>query len=214
MAGEFAELISLMNSVVMVPDKIDSWRWTLSGNGIFITKILSDVITTKLLGAGTNCFETMRNDLVPKKVEVFVWRAKRRRLPVLSELNKRGIDLHSVRCPLCDDDIETVDHFLFLCQDVLDIWAKVRNWWGLNGSSAFGIGDAFNGHSALQMTSLGAKIWQGVEWTCGYLIWKNRNQKVFKNKCWNPPVVLNEIQVKSFEWIAKRCRTKKIDWFT
>ncbi|XP_071694430.1 uncharacterized protein [Rutidosis leptorrhynchoides] len=156
----------------------------------------------------------MRNSLVPKKVEVFVWRAKRRRLPVLTELDKRGIDLHSVRCPICDNDIETVDHSLIFCKDTLDIWNKVYKWWGFNGVTNLSISEIFCGNSPHQLSTLGAKIWQAVEWSCGYLIWKNRNQKVFCNKSWNPPVALNEIQVKNYNWIAKRCKSKKIEWHT
>ncbi|XP_071705575.1 uncharacterized protein [Rutidosis leptorrhynchoides] len=196
----------------MDPGKTDSWKWLLNNNGKFATKSLSDVITTKMLGAGVNMEETVRNHLVPKKVEVFVWRAKRKRLPVLSELDKRGIDLPSVLCPICEGDIESVEHSLFSCLVACDIWNKVLNWWGLSGSPLSSLADAFSASPSIQLSSSGAKIWQAVAWSCGYLIWKNRNEKIFNNKCWNPPVALSEIQVKSYEWIAKRCKTNIIDW--
>ncbi|XP_071690170.1 uncharacterized protein [Rutidosis leptorrhynchoides] len=144
--------------------------------------------------------------------EVFVWRAKRKRLPVLMELDKRGINLHFTCYPICDGCVETVDHALLPCNVSLDIWDIFYKWWGIHGSTNLSINEAFRGVFSHQMSSLGDKIWQAVEWTCGYLIWKNQNQKVFSNKGWNPPVTLNEIQVKSFEWIAKRCKSIKIDW--
>ncbi|XP_071728595.1 uncharacterized protein [Rutidosis leptorrhynchoides] len=183
----------------MEPEKADSWEWLLSNNGTFATNILSTVLNSKILSAGTNREETLRNNLVPKKVEVFVWRTKKKRLPVLMELDKRGIDLHSVRCPVCDGDVESVDHAILFCKNTLYIWTEVFNWWGMKVAASLSIGEMFNIFQTSAMTELGAKIWQAVRWTCGYLIWRNRNQKVFKNKNWNPPVALNEIQITSFE---------------
>ncbi|XP_071695898.1 uncharacterized protein [Rutidosis leptorrhynchoides] len=174
---------------------------------------MSEAINLKILVAGSNRIETLKNNLVPKKVEVFIWRAKRKRLAVLSELDKRGIDLNSIRCPICDDDIESVDHTLLFCKQAFDIWFKVFEWWGLNALTSFSVAEIFGEGSSGTMTELGANIWQAVKWVCGYLIWKNRNQKIFKNKCWNTPVALNEIQVTSYDWIAKRCKSKTLDWY-
>ncbi|XP_071699382.1 uncharacterized protein [Rutidosis leptorrhynchoides] len=140
-----------------------------------------------------------------------MWRAKRERLLVLLELDKRGIDLHSVRCPLCDDHLETVKHSLLECKHASIIWEKVRSWWGFD-SGIPSFGSLLPSLYHVQCSDLGNKIWQAVEWTCCYLIWKNRNHKVFKNTSWGPPVALNEIQVLSYDWIAKRCKERKIEW--
>ncbi|XP_071713432.1 uncharacterized protein [Rutidosis leptorrhynchoides] len=173
---------------------------------------MSDAINSKILVPGPNRLETLKNNLIPKKVEVFVWRARKKRLAILTELDKRGVDLHSIRCPICDDDVETVDHTLLFCKQAFDIWSKVFEWWGLNVSSNLSVSELFGKDSSITMSESGAKIWQAVKWVCGYLIWRNRNQKVFKNKCWNIPVALNEIQVTSYDWIAKRFKAKTLDW--
>ncbi|XP_071729199.1 uncharacterized protein [Rutidosis leptorrhynchoides] len=130
-AGELDSLNGMLDAAILTLEKGDTWRWHLSNNGLFTTKELSILIDDKLLNAGTNCVETLRNNLVPKKVEVFVWRARRRRIPVLEELDKRGIDLHSLRCPVCDEDIETVEHSLIFSKHAYGVWAKVYDWWGL-----------------------------------------------------------------------------------
>ncbi|XP_071718440.1 uncharacterized protein [Rutidosis leptorrhynchoides] len=208
---ELHSLTEMISGAVFNPEKEDSWRWAPGGNGMFTTKFLSDMITSRLLPISDLNGETSRNKLVPKKVEVFVWRARKLRLPVLLELDKRGIELHSVRCPLCDDDIETVNHSLILCKNAFEVWAKIFDWWGRGGVPFINVGDLFLDTG--QATShVGKIIWQAVVWTCSYLIWKIRNQKIFTNKSWNGTVALNEIQVKSFEWFAKRCKDKSIDW--
>ncbi|XP_071688815.1 uncharacterized protein [Rutidosis leptorrhynchoides] len=211
--SEFDELRQIIRGMVNNNEKKDRWVWALTSNGNFSTKVLANLVRSKIINSRASGFETMRNNLVPKKVEVFVWRAMNGRLPVLSELDKRGVDLHSVRCPICDNDIETVQHALFKCNISNEVWKRISKWFDLS-HGFLDQNNCFKGLSSFQMTEVGFKIWQAVEWTCGYIIWKNRNKKVFKNICWNPPMALNEIQTKSYEWIAKRCKLISIEWNT
>ncbi|XP_071704328.1 uncharacterized protein [Rutidosis leptorrhynchoides] len=173
----------------MLVDKDDFWSWKLCGSVYFNSK----------------------ESTSSKKVGVFVWRVRWERLPGLSELDKRGIDLHSVLCPLCDDAVETVDHALFSCKKVREIWDKVFKWWGFvyNQQSLHNI---LNGSSRVQCSENDVKIWQAMIWVSVYLIWKNRDNKVFKKSSWSPPIALCDIQVKSFEWIRKRCNKVNIEW--
>ncbi|XP_071712229.1 uncharacterized protein [Rutidosis leptorrhynchoides] len=189
----------------------DRWLWTLSANGKFSSKVLSDLVRSKLIASRVTGLETLRNNFVPKKVGIFIWQALKGRLPVLSELDKRGIDLHSVLCPICEKEIETVQHALFQCEKSKEVWDKTHKWFDMV-CATLDSSKAFRVNSSFQTSNIGLKIWQAIEWTCGYLIWKNRNKVVFKKLCWNPPLALNEIQVKSFEWIAKRCKSKSIEW--
>ncbi|XP_071741053.1 uncharacterized protein [Rutidosis leptorrhynchoides] len=196
--GELENLNELLVGAVINPLKQDMWRWGAANNGKFTTKSLRKFIDEKMIPRGNGNIETLRNNLVPKKIEVFVWRARRKRLPNLIELDKRGIDLNTVRCPLCDDDIESIDHSLFLCKHVMEVWNKVFEWWGLEKLDPCNLGDPLADTGQANST-FGKDIWQTVIWSSSYLIWKNRNQKFFSNKSWNAPVALNEIQVKSYE---------------
>ncbi|XP_071687335.1 uncharacterized protein [Rutidosis leptorrhynchoides] len=128
-----ADLLTLMNllfSYVKQDRTLDAWYWNLSSNGIFTTKKLSRLIDDITILDNRSRTETMKNNLVPLKLEVFIWRTMRRRLPTKTELDKRGIDLDSVRCPLCDDDVESIDHSLFLCRHSYEVWDRVFKWWG------------------------------------------------------------------------------------
>ncbi|XP_071712769.1 uncharacterized protein [Rutidosis leptorrhynchoides] len=154
----------------------------------------------------------MRNNLIPSKLGIFIWRAKLKRLPVLIELEKRGIDLNSVRFPTCDDGIESIDHSLVLCKHAFEVWDRVCKWWNLDTVNIFSVDDLFCGKHPKIKSSWSLKLWQAIEWICGYYIWKNRNQKIFKKKWWSGSVILNEIQIKSFEWISIRSRKKQWDW--
>ncbi|XP_071704231.1 uncharacterized protein [Rutidosis leptorrhynchoides] len=192
----------------------DSWQWQLSRNRCFSTKELSKIVDENCLCPNSSHLQeaTIRNRFVPLKVEIFIWRLLRRRLPVRVELDKRGIDLNSVLCPFCDDDSQTLDHTFFLCKNSMDVWERIYKWWGFGGVSNFSIGDSFRGNAPTKLSTSGSQLWQAVEWTSAYLVWQNRNHKVFSNKSWNGANALMEIQLKSFEWISKRYKKGKIDW--
>ncbi|GJW13151.1 RNA-directed DNA polymerase, eukaryota, reverse transcriptase zinc-binding domain protein [Tanacetum coccineum] len=106
-----------------------TWRWVwdwvreprgrVVGYDIFSVKALSDLVEVKCINAGNHNSETTWNNLVPKKVNIFAWRAVRGRLPVRIELDKKGIDLHTILCPNCDEMCETIDHSLVFCNEAM-----------------------------------------------------------------------------------------------
>ncbi|XP_071727348.1 uncharacterized protein [Rutidosis leptorrhynchoides] len=197
--SELQQLANLIAGVKMDPSVSDAWEWCGNNGSNFTTKGLTSLINSKTLSAGANAKVFLRNNMVPKKVEIFIWRARRERIPVRIELDKREIDLHSVRCPICDDDVESVGHALLGCKKVFDIWLRVFKWWGLSNVSIPNLDSLLCGLSNVVNSESGKSIWQGVVWSTCYLIWKNRNSTIFKNKCWNSPNALIEIQMKSFE---------------
>ncbi|XP_071718293.1 uncharacterized protein [Rutidosis leptorrhynchoides] len=172
---ELDELMGLVTAITINPEKEDTFSWKLSGNGLFSTKKLTKLIMSRTYGTNGATSATMKNNYVPKKMEVFVWRARKERLPVLSELDKRGVDVHSTLCPLCGNEIESVNHALLSCEHVRIIWKKVREWWGLD-SANLSFDNLLRGFFPTSCSDLGSILWQAVEWVSCYLIWRNRNQ--------------------------------------
>ncbi|XP_071728864.1 uncharacterized protein [Rutidosis leptorrhynchoides] len=169
---------------------VGNWAWSRELTGRTCGELVE---LNRLLEAAT---------IDPKSSDGWLWTmsnnglfstARKKRLPVLFELDKRGVDLNSVRCPLCDGDIESVNHSLILCKQAFDVWCKVFEWWGRSGTPFLQVEDLLS-DTGYARSDIGKSIWQAVMWSCSYLIWTNRNQKVFSNKCWNVPVALNEIQ--------------------
>ncbi|XP_071713042.1 uncharacterized protein [Rutidosis leptorrhynchoides] len=213
--GELSSLSNLLNFFNFNCGNIDPWIWSMSSNGKFTVKKLAPTLDEVVLSGNNNYEETMRNNLIPKKLEIFVWRITQKRLPVRIELDKRGIDLHTVRCPLCDDDLETVEHSLLFCNNAMEVWNRVYSWWGLGNMNNLSINEILQSKaSSASMSCFGSKVWQAVEWVAAYFIWKNRNNMVFRGNKWNGAIALNEIQINSFEWISKRARGKNFEWLS
>ncbi|XP_071714996.1 uncharacterized protein [Rutidosis leptorrhynchoides] len=113
------------------------------------------------------------------------------RLPVRVELDKRGIDMDSIRCHVCNDDIESVEHILLKCPFAKELWKRVFNWWNLESQSYTSLDDMFKGK---KLPSNSSKLLQAIEWICGYTIWQNINQVVFQKKKGTAHMALNDIQ--------------------
>ncbi|XP_071728036.1 uncharacterized protein [Rutidosis leptorrhynchoides] len=151
---------------------------------------------------------TMRNGL--EKVEVFIWRVQTKRLHVKLELDKRGLDLHSVRCPNCDDDLESLEYALVSFKHVKEIWIRVLKWWDLQITNTFSLVDLIGSSCSSPIRDL--ELWQALKWIVLYCIWKHRNKVVFQGKPWSAPMIFNEIQSISFLWIANRAKGKDFEW--
>ncbi|GJZ21789.1 reverse transcriptase domain, reverse transcriptase zinc-binding domain protein, partial [Tanacetum coccineum] len=180
-SGGLEELEATLADVRLNQFNEDIWVWKLDAKGIFSVKALSRWIEQRMGVADVN--KTTWNNLVPRKVNVFVWRALNGIL-VRVELDKKGIDLDTLLCPGCDNVVESLDHVKeLLCH---------------KGKSSMGK------ESRL--------LWQTTIWVATYLVWKNRNNRVFKRKSENNSRLFNEIQLKTFEWICRMAKKWEIDW--
>nr|KAJ0216588.1 hypothetical protein LSAT_V11C300108200 [Lactuca sativa] len=59
--------------------------------------------------------------LVPIKVNVFAWRLRLDKLTVRVNLEKKGLVIHFVSCPLCDNRVN--------CDVAIGILAHITRWW-------------------------------------------------------------------------------------
>ena len=61
---------------------------------------------------------------------IYIWRAERDRLPRRINLDSLGIELHSLLCPMCDTECESLEHVLVSCQCVAKGIFVVEVWYG------------------------------------------------------------------------------------
>ncbi|GJX14815.1 hypothetical protein Tco_0206573 [Tanacetum coccineum] len=80
--GELEALEACVGYTNLLLNHKDSWKWLLADNDIFSVKALTKLIGEKCIDVGNNISETIWNKLVSKKVNIFMWRVGRGRLPV------------------------------------------------------------------------------------------------------------------------------------
>nr|GEZ00876.1 RNA-directed DNA polymerase, eukaryota, reverse transcriptase zinc-binding domain protein [Tanacetum cinerariifolium] len=168
------------------------WEWSKVARGVevgckgyFSVKALSRWIDQMMGVEDVN--KTLWNNLVPRKVSVFVWLALYGRLHVRTELYKKGIDLDTLLFPGYDNVVESLDHCLVLCENLLCH----------KGKSSMGK----ERRLLWQMTIWMATILFGRIVILGYL---RGSLRIVQDS--------SIIQLITFEWIYMRARKWEIQW--
>ncbi|XP_071739470.1 uncharacterized protein [Rutidosis leptorrhynchoides] len=209
-----AELTELNNlvSTISLSNKPDTWKWNLDQSGIFTTKALATILDNFKLHTPSSTIKTPRNKLIPQKINIFIWRVLYGRIPTRVELDKRGVDLDSILCPLCNLHIESIEHILIHCTSTSNVWESILQWWNLPANTFTNLRDITLNDQSFTTSQNGANIWQAIKWASTYIIWKYRNLKVFGKKEWCAATILSEIQTQSFAWISKRHKKSIVMW--
>ena len=115
--GELHSLISLINGLSLKTGESDDWKWALNTNGGFSVSCLSKLIDKQFHSSSNLGRSLAWNYWVPRKVNIFIWWVFNDRIPHLSNLDKRGIHVHSLLCSLCDHEVEDINHVLVSCSN-------------------------------------------------------------------------------------------------
>nr|GEX23687.1 RNA-directed DNA polymerase, eukaryota [Tanacetum cinerariifolium] len=118
------------SSAVMLSPLQDRWVCNLNGDGCFRVKDFRTAIDDCFLPSSDESTRWLK--YVPKKINIFAWRARHQRLPTRDNLAKRGVQIDSNSCPVCGDYPEDVQHLLFGCNLAKSIFHKICRWWNLD----------------------------------------------------------------------------------
>ncbi|XP_071698994.1 uncharacterized protein [Rutidosis leptorrhynchoides] len=217
-ADELNSLIYIISGHTFSDNTSSKWSWKLTANDIFCSSSLSQFLNLQAADnmrmSSLPSLTTDLNPFIPQKIGIFVWRAKQDKLPVRMALDKKGIDLHFLRCPVCDGDLESLHHTLITCNFDKDIWERIRKWWKLDHLSLNNVSEIAKCPNPPLSSNLGITIWQAIVWVSSYYIWSHRNVRVFGNNCLSPPKIIAEIQSKCYEWINCLWKKGSLKWLT
>ncbi|GJZ27327.1 RNA-directed DNA polymerase, eukaryota [Tanacetum coccineum] len=99
---------------------------------------------------------------VPIKINVFVWRARLDRLPTRVNLDRRGVIIDSVLCPLCGAVSEDISHVLFRCDLASRIFRRICRWWELDSQDLSSFADWDVWFSSIRRPSKSKVLLEGV----------------------------------------------------
>ncbi|GJS68653.1 RNA-directed DNA polymerase, eukaryota, reverse transcriptase zinc-binding domain protein [Tanacetum coccineum] len=210
--SESAQFNALKDAIgcVSLSDKRDSWIWSLDGCNSFSVASVCNMVDSQILDV---CLvATHWNRLIPIKVNVFLWRLKLNRLPSRVNLDRKGIDIGSIRCPKCLEDIETVNHIFFNCGMAQDLWALLAKWWELDFPLCANITEWYDWLDSSPVPSKARLVLEGVGGTLLWSIWIYRNHLLFTSPPPKKSVLWDSIVSKSFLWISSRNPKFKCSW--
>ncbi|GKC07706.1 RNA-directed DNA polymerase, eukaryota, reverse transcriptase zinc-binding domain protein [Tanacetum coccineum] len=89
----------------------DMWSWNWREDGVFSVAATRLHIDHSILPSSS--IETRWNKGLPRKVNIFIWRLRLDRLPTRLHLSKRGLEIDSILCPICNANGESNDRIFF-----------------------------------------------------------------------------------------------------
>jgi len=139
-------------------------------------------------------------------VSLFVWRLLCNRLPTKDNLMRRSvIHTNDVSCAMGCDVTETTTHLFLDCEMSHTLWLHVWNWVGLSVVTPCQIRHHFTQLSVTARMSRGAQSFFKVIWfACVWVIWKERNNHIFKNTATTPLDLIEKVKLYSFLWLKAK----------
>jgi hypothetical protein len=139
---------------------------------------------------------------VPLKVSVFAWRLFRDRLPTKDNLSRRSIIHEDARGCVSGCGLpETAYHLFLHCVVFGHVWYLVRHWLGISSVNPLTISEHYlqfrtSSGSAISRCSFMQLLWFATIW----VIWKERNARIYRAKESTMHQLLDNIKLLSFSW--------------
>ncbi|GJU62373.1 RNA-directed DNA polymerase, eukaryota [Tanacetum coccineum] len=204
--GEQLENIQDLVRSKVLSNVDDRWAWDLNGDGDFCVKDARDLVDEVLLpkeNVATRWIKT-----IPIKVNVFAWKLHLDRLPTRSNLLKRGIQVQSSLCPICNVLQEDTSHLFFSCDVALDISRLICRWWNVSWSPVDSYSGWLEWFNSIRLGSKLKGILEGVFYVSWWCLWNFRNQLLFASKKPRKETLFDDVVSRSFIWSNSRCNLK------
>ncbi|GJS55575.1 RNA-directed DNA polymerase, eukaryota, reverse transcriptase zinc-binding domain protein [Tanacetum coccineum] len=132
-------------------------------------------------------------------------------MPTRINLDHKEIDLNSMRCPICDEDVETEEHIFVYCNLARKIWKDVLLWWNVYNVNALSLLEAINLVDKVSLPPPLSTLFDTVVQTTLWFLWQYKNEFAFAPKRPNLDLLFNDIKLFSFNWIANRHKNISIN---
>ena len=99
----------------------------------------------------------------------------------LDNLQKRGINVVN-RCTLCKNGFEDRDHLFLNCSYTQQVWTKILNFWGMTWVHQNNVEFSFKIWKCPSKDPDAQFLWKLTLPHLWWGIWKERNNRIFRNK--------------------------------
>jgi hypothetical protein len=198
--GEFRSVLA--NSVLQ-PDVIDRWVWRYDPDGGYSVRGAYKTLTVLDDHDTTVTSDLIWHQQVPLKVSVTAWRLLRNRLPTKDNLVRRHIILpDATLCVTGCGGVETAHHLFLSCPVFAPLWSLVRSWVGISSADPLVLQDHFVQFTYSAGGSRARRSFMQLLWLCCiWVIWHERNNRIFKAKESTVLQLLEKVQVHSLWWM-------------
>jgi hypothetical protein len=200
------ECALLLQNFVLQVNVNDKWSWTLDTVHGYSVREAYRFLASFRDQSVRNCVDNVWHRHIPTKVPLFVWRLLRNRLPTRGNLLRRNIvQANNSMCVIGCEVVETTRHLFLSCGNYCILWSLISEWLGLYLVHHNDLQQHY--HQFCHMAGLPRSthayftvIWYASVW----VIWKDRNKRIFQNEASHSLALLEKIKRISFLWMKAR----------
>ncbi|GJU45911.1 RNA-directed DNA polymerase, eukaryota [Tanacetum coccineum] len=201
--------ISRMTTLVSCED---CYVWTLESDGVFsVSSIRKEIDGNRFQDVS---LPTRWVKSVPIKVNIIAWKVKSNALPTRFNISRRGMDIDSIVCPICNAGVESTNHIFFQCVVVRQIMRKISSWWNIDYSDVNSYEEWQVWLVSIRIQSKLKGVLEGVYYGLWWYMWNFRNKLLFDKKIPEKALIFDNLVSSSFYWCKFRCKAsfKWDDW--
>ena len=176
----------MLHNIVLQGHIHDMWRWILDPVDGYSVKGTYQYPVDASSERGL--FDAVWQKQVPSKVSVFAWRLLRNRLPTKDNLVCRHVLHHDDMSCIGDcDSFETTFHLIFDCDISDSVWHLLYRWLDISFIPPDTVHDHLHQFGHLMGLPRFTHSFLKIIWlACVWVIWKERNNMIFKQKALVP----------------------------
>ncbi|KAJ0521343.1 hypothetical protein HanRHA438_Chr10g0447851 [Helianthus annuus] len=113
---------------------------------------------------------------------------------------------------MCDLHEEDGDHLFVSCEKAQHVWSFVSQWCRISSIYAFRSKDLLDWHKNVRGTEKWRKLVYAIIQVSMWVIWRSRNDLIFRGKQVYLERMTTEIKHLSFLWVGNRSSIKDLTW--
>jgi hypothetical protein len=194
------ECQSLLLPFTMQAQSSDVWRWQPDPDVGYSVRGAYQLLTSQDSFTPGEADDLVWHKQVPLKVSIFAWRLLRDRLPTKANLVARDIiSSEGHFCVSGCGGVESAQHLFLACNTFGSLWALVRSWIGFSTADAH----TLSAHLVQFTYSAGGRrarrsFMQLIWLACVWVIWNERNQRLFRGTASSVTLLLEKVKIFSF----------------
>ncbi|CAJ2673682.1 unnamed protein product [Trifolium pratense] len=187
----------------------DRWQWRVDSDDGYTVRGAYQLLTTQDTVTLDAASGLIWHRQVPLKVSICAWRLLRDRLPTKANLVIRGI--LSTEAHLCVSgcgEVESAQHLFINCSSFGLMWPLVSSWIGSSLVTAQNLPEHFVQFTDSAGGSRARRSFMQLVWlACVWVMWTERNHRLFTGSANSVHHMLDKIKTFSFRWLKATSST-------
>eukprot|EP00253_Pinus_taeda_P011910 PITA_11910 len=123
------------------------------------------------------------------KVSIFIWLASKNKILTWDRIQKEGF-IGPSRCCLCNSEGETRNHLLINCPFTKTLWINTKRTFGKPENAPREFNEVvFQWNKEIFQCKVVRRAWDLISGFILWMIWKERNRRIFQNSAKEPEVI-------------------------